>query len=433
MRVWFPIVCFCVVIQLHALDLSSINTNHLENLFRAAETKEGPVTVVAFGDSLQIPWRSVGRHLFATLESKIGFSGIALAGQSPNLAVKQLLGDTRRIGPDELWWMDSWELPPGSAMFWTNQAHHTGSLVADSLGVHFIASPQAGEFTVSISTNGGPWVPLATVNAFSVEPEGRLAEYSVPLNLYRLRVESNNGTNRILGPMLVNSTSTGIVPVYLWKDGINLNQILGTPPEVLEPVIANLQPDLIIWHMKELGDIGSTALETRLDELEALWRRTAPQADVVYIGTPYEAKDTNSVYVPYTEKQNSIVRSAALRHDRAYVDCMTPFESYEAMLDQGYMDDKVHPGNTCYEVMADLVWRELGLFALGLDRKLRFDSAASNLSWATVPGVHYTIEASEDFQEWMPIHESEGNGSPQKQGVPAKSPARFFRLKLEQQ
>ena len=81
-------------------------------------------------------------------------------------------------------------------------------------------------------------------------------------------VDGLGGTNLILGPRYLDSTSTGVNVAFMCQDGANLNQLFSLPTNVVAPIIAALNPQLVIWHMKELADIGESALSNRLNDLE---------------------------------------------------------------------------------------------------------------------------------------------------------------------
>jgi hypothetical protein len=257
------------------------------------------------------------------------------------------------------------------------------------------------------------------------------------LDNYRLRIDGLSGTNLILWQELVNTASNGIKTVWLQKDGINIHSALDVSTNILYPVLSNLHPHLLVWHMKELADFddmfgtndAEVALSNDLERLERWWSAAMPDGDVVYIGTPYEARDLNG---PYSERQNRIVRNAALRHGRCYVDSMTPMISCLWMASQGYLDNEVHPSNACYTNMADIVWRELGFFALRLDRQLAFQPvpAGLQLEWATRTNVGCELQCSTSLATWETIHTNQGDGARYAfTNAVSSDPARFYRLR----
>ena len=72
--------------------------------------------MLAFGDSLQIPWRSIGGQLVNRLRNQLGFSGYSLSAQSPDLAFPQYSGGATEIQADADWWMPSYRIPSGGEL-----------------------------------------------------------------------------------------------------------------------------------------------------------------------------------------------------------------------------------------------------------------------------------------------------------------------------
>lgn len=405
-----------------AENLGSVNLHSLASFTISAEASGEPVRVLSLGDSLQAPHRSIGRHLYPSLRSNIGFSGIALPGQTPNLALSQLSGGASVILGDSTWWQPSFEIPAGGSTSWSNQTSATGSLRATRAGIHYIATPHGGMLNVSVSSNGGSWMLLESLDCFSPAAQGRFASWPLATGDYRLRVDGLSGTNRVLGPEIVNTNTSGLVQIFLQRDGVNLSQILGTPPAVLNAVLSNLNPHLVVWHMKELADLNfdQQLLSNRLDQLEAVFRSAIPRAAVIYIGTPFEARDQAS---DHTRTQNRVVREAAIRNGRTYVDCMTPFVSYEAMQAAGHLDDAVHPSNLCYQEISRKLWNELGFFALRAPKTLGILQQGQSviLRWNTTNTVMYQMEGSTNLTEWDFLEGTAGGGGGEFLSTPTHS------------
>lgn len=420
-----------------------MNTDRLAHFLRAVEEAHGPVTVVAFGDSLQATYRSVPKVLFPKLAEWLGQSGRAFDGQYPPVSIPVLLNGAKVTSPwsgDGLgtnWFAEHFLLPPGSVLYWTNRGYpNGGSMPADRVGVYFIAWPSGGDFVLSTSADGGPWTPQLQVAAYAGAPEGRFTNLSLAPAGYRVRVESLTGTNLLLWQELVLSRSPGIKTVWLQRDGLHLRAVLRTPAAVRVPILRHLQPHLILWHMKELvdyenlvGPAAEAALREDLEQLERWWQEAVPEGDVVYVGTPYEGRDEWGH--PVTERQNRIVRDVALRHGRAYVDGMTPMVSYSWMRDRGYLVDALHLSDTGYAVLADLIWRELGWFALRLDRRICIEPGLQGprLSWTTRTNLAWSLLTSTNLMDWEAVASARGGQqtvvfpAPASEGEP-----RFFRV-----
>jgi hypothetical protein len=216
-------------------DLASVNRDQTAHFWRAVEQSNGPVTVLAFGDSVSLSHRSIQLWLFQTLAARLGVAGFSLQN-SFNKLLYQMQDGTTGSWSDANWWTPYFKVPPKGILFWTNQDHSLGSLTCDQLGVFYIAHPGGGMFTLSVSTNGGPWsAALLTVNGYAPEPSGGYASLSLPRTPYQLRVDGVSGTNIILGPQLVDSTSPGINIAFMAQDGANLDEVMALGTNVLYP------------------------------------------------------------------------------------------------------------------------------------------------------------------------------------------------------
>ncbi|NGO38614.1 SGNH/GDSL hydrolase family protein [Limisphaera ngatamarikiensis] len=405
-------------------DWSSLNVERWTRFRAAAENAGGPVTVVAFGDSMQATYRSVPRFLFPRLVGLLGQSGRSFDGEYPPVSMPVLEGGAQSTRAAETawartnWFLEHFVLPPDGAVFWSHRGYPAdGSMPADRLGVHYVAWPVGGELLLQISRAGGPWETALAFSGYAPAPEGRYAEVALEPDLYRVRVQGASGTNLVLWQDLRLSTSNGLHTAWLQRDGLHLRAVLNTPRSVLEPVLQNLQPHLIFWHMKELADYwnlvgpdrAEAVLSNDLEQLELLWQKAAPGADVIYLGTPYEARDEAGT--PVTQPQNRLVRDLARRHGRIYVDGMTPMVSYSWMRSQGYLVDGLHLSDAGYAVLTDLIWRQLGLETLRLDRRLYITRIGDrvHLQWAARSNLVHEVWVSTDLQSWTPIQSGEGS------------------------
>lgn len=436
-----PVGCFLVAWFLSSLaraqtngvsDLSTTNREQIQHFWQAMDRSNGPVTVLAFGDSVSDSYRSIQEFVFGDLAAKFGLAGYTI-GNFDNFLLWTLTNGASISQPTTNWWAAHGLLPSGSSIFWTNQSSATGSLLSDQVGVFWVAQPGGGAFTLSVSTNGGEWSgPLLTLDGYGTSSAGRYASLPLPPQPYRLRVDGLSGTNVIIGPQYVLNGSAGINVSFISQDGANLDKVFAVSTNVLYPILSALNPQLVIWHMKELADIGATELSNRLYNLEALWQNSVTNGDIVYIGTPYDMDDLTSVFTPV---QNQLVRQAAVRANRAYIDCMTPCVSYQWMTNNGFLDDTIHPSNTCNGFLADIVWQELGLFALRTDRELALDLVGgfARLHWNTSPNINYELQSSSDLIHWTSLETVPGDGGPHSHtNFNSTVSDTFFRLSLTQ-
>ena len=406
--------------------MNSVNVTRLNRFWQAVESRTTPVTVVAFGDSLQTDYRSLEVFLFPRLQASLGRAGTAIL--FPWGWQVERGGAAVYLSPGTNWWHTQNALGPGGYLMWSHGETLGVTVTADRAGVFYLATPTGGDFVVSTATNGGGWTSNLTVNTYSPVTEGRYTNLVLTPASYRLRVDSLSGTNIILGSELFLSTSRGIKPVYLQKDGMALGDFLSVPDAILTPVISNLAPDLIIYHMKELGDVSTQSilnLSNQLEQLDMFWKTCVPGADVIYIGTPYEDRDANGT--PVTIAQNLLARGVAVRNNRGYVDGMTDMVSYDYMLSNGYMDDGIHPSNKYYQWLADTVWNQALFSLLRQDRSLQIRLIAEGgfeLSCPRFTNTSHQLLGSTNLIDWE-VLEVVGPGT-QLWSV-TNPPAQFFR------
>ncbi len=382
-----------------AQDYSTTNRDALGHFWTAAEQKQRPVTVVSFGDSMADSYRSVTYHLMNKLTERLGTAGYSLINYG-NTALVNITNGAFHIFSGEYWHAYYTGVPAGGAVWWENQPT-PGGVYCDQAGVFYVAQPSGGQFLLSLSTNGGPWTMNLVLDGFNPNPVGHFAKLTLPPNRYRLRVDSLVGTNYIIGPHALMTQTSGVHVVFMDQGGIPLGAVTNVPLAIREPIFLALQPDLLVWHMKEPTDLGS-GTSNRMEECERWWTNSAPGCDILYIGTPWVALDTNS---STTLDQNAIVRNIALNHHRAYADLMQPTFSYQWLLTNGIMSDETHLNSAGGLFCANLLWNDLSFFALGLNRTLSLKTSGPQLqlTYDTSAGAVYRLEVSTNLQHWSAV------------------------------
>ena len=368
---------------------------------------------------------SIAWALLNSFVPRLGTAGYSFNNYANYAGAKPTNG-TQILPPNDYWFSDNYQIPPGGGLWWSTEITPAG-ILSDCLGVFYVAQPAGGTFTLSVSTNSGPWGTVLSVDGYAAAPEGRFTNIALSLDWHRLRVDGQTGTNFILGPQLLNRQSNGLNIAFLDYPGLSLADITNVPLAIREPVFRALAPDLLMWHMKEDG---SETTRQRLLECERWWSNAIPNSSVLYIGTPYVSLDTNSTW---TIDQNTLVRSVAVTYGRAYMDCMTPCHSYWWMVTNGYMLDQTHENNQGSQYLANFVWNDLGFYALRTPRALAIQSIqqAINLSFQTATGIVYTVESSPDFMTWQPLFTLPGNGLPLSTNLAPNGAAAAYRLRLQ--
>ena len=401
---------------------TTTNSQMLSHFWSAVETGQKPFTVLSFGDSMADSFSSISYVWIRKLDDQFGHAGYALNNYRNRLLIQASNG-ARLAAPSKFWFTDHLELPAEGAVHWDSQ--YGGGVSATRLGLYYVAHPHGGEMELSVSTNLGAWTPKLTVDAQSADLQGRYTNIDLTLNTYRLRVVSKSGTNYVIGPQAVNMQTQGLQTVFADKGGIHLGHVTNVPLSIRVPIFAAIKPDLIIWAMKEDEP---DLTHPRLIENEKWWAQAVPNADVLYIGTPWTIKDTTNTIASV---QNELVRSIALTYNRAYVDCATPAVSYEWMVAQGYMADVIHVNIAGSTYRASWGWNELGLFALRQPRTLWIRPLQNEfkLGFGTGTNATYHVESSTNLVDWTETLSLKGTGGLQEATV-AEPHSAAFRLRL---
>jgi hypothetical protein len=379
-------------------DFFTTNVNALPHFWAAIQARQRPVTVLSFGDSMADSYRSATYHVMNRLNNQFGNAGYSLNNYR-NTAGQQITNTAYYIQPDNMWFIRYQAVPPEGATWWINLLTPGGNY-CDRAGIFYVAHPQGGLWRLMLSTNDGPWSTVLTVDGYSAYPTGRLAAVDLPLGRYRLRAETDSGTNFIIGPYTVNRQTNGIHAVFLDWPGISLSQVTNVPPAIRDPIFAAVKPDLLIWHMKEETTL---ATSNRMEICEAWWKNSIPDCDIIYIGTPWVSQDIGPS--PQTTNQNLIVRNIAIRHGRCYADLMQPTVSYDWLATNSFMADVTHLNSAGGLYCANIMWNDLGFYALGLDRRINLQriGAQLQLSYNTFTNARYRLEISTDLHTWSPF------------------------------
>lgn len=382
--------------ETNATDFSTVNTETLDAFWARAESTNRPVTVVSFGDSMADSYRSGSFHLMNKLAEKIGIAGYSLANYK-NTALWVITNGAYEIQTGPYWFSQYFALPAGASIWWNNQLN-AGGVACDVAGIFYVAQPHGGQFTLSISTNGGAWVPHLVLDGYHPTPVGRYTNVFLQPDNYRLRLDTVTGTNYVLGRHQILSQTSGVNVAFVDYPGISLGQVTNVPLAIRQPIFAALNPDLILWHMKEPLD----GLNARMEENERWWSNSAPSSAVIYFGTPWGDYDATSTQ---TLDQNTIVRNIALKYRRAYADLMQPTVSYSWLVGSGLMADGVHLNSAGGLYCANILWDDLGFFALGLNKTLSLTKTGPqlHLSYQTMPGAVYRLETSTNLQTWTGV------------------------------
>ena len=200
---------------------------------------------------------------------------------------------------------------------------------------------------------------------------------------------------------------------------------MNVPRAIRDPIFAALKPDLLVWHMKE----PIPPLLSGMAECEQWWSNATPNCDILYLGTPWVSTDTNGTT---TTDQNTIVRNIAIQYHRTYADLMQPTISYPWLLTNGFMADETHLNSAGSFHCANILWDDLGFFALGLDRRLNLqrNGTQMQLSYHTSASARYRLEFSTNLLNWTATFTNPVATASFTTNFPASPAPAYYRLGL---
>lgn len=409
----------------NALLLYSTNLDLAQPLWQKLDASNSFVTVLAFGDSMADSSKSIQLESFNRMQPAFGASGASIDSWWLMSA-----GVSFIYAADSNWWAPHAILPPNEFIHWDRWTEP-----CDRLGLYWVAGPGGGLINVSVSTNHEAWSgTLFTVDGYSPTPVGRYTNFSLVRNTYRLRVDGVSGTNVIIGPENLDTKLPGVHVAYMARGSAYLGEIFQVSTNILYPILSALNPDLVIYHMKEVVDPGGVTLfSNQLITLETIWKACVPNAAIMYIGTPYDYRDQTWERAGL---ENLTLRHAAVRDHRIYMDCMTPCVSYQTMTNLGYFDTAfdVHPNAKCNKLLADLIWKQLGWFGLRLDRKLtaQREQGGAVLKWNSATNLTYRLEQSSNLFSWTGVSTQSGTGLVCAWTNTLNTSPAYFRLNITQ-
>ncbi len=213
--------------------------------------------------------------------------------------------------------------------------------VADNVGLFWIAHPMGGVFDFQVSTNGGPFGTLATLDGYSATRTARYTNFVRAANRFRVQAATTcDATNIFIGGQIFDSTSNGVVAFYVFKGGANLANFTNIAQMVWDNVLVNYNPDLFIYNMAEFADIGATLAEYHLTNSLVPWLKKNTNTVVWLTGNSFRGDSaTNDADFAL---ENAMLRRAALANGYIFTDTRFDAQSWERINALGYMYDLIH-------------------------------------------------------------------------------------------
>jgi hypothetical protein len=102
------------------------------------------------------------------------------------------------------------------------------------------------------------------------------------------------------------------------------------------------------------------------------------------------------------------------------------------MAARGFISDGIHPNRAGNAFLTDVIWPQLGFFALRTDRHLTLKPLedAVCLQWSSATNLAYELQSSTNLADWTPLVRVPGTGQRQTFTNLTEAGRAFFRLSL---
>jgi hypothetical protein len=379
------------------VDTNTIEPRKLLN-FWAALGGNRAVRVGGFGDSVTDPTDGGKMDGFGPrLKSVLGEQSGGITSNFPYLYfLTNGIGDYH--GPDTNWWCYHYYMTNGSAATYraatpNGPASRSDYVWCDTVAVYYLTGPTSGSFTVSLSTNGGPFGLVTNVNAQGVYG-GAVQELSLPLNYYQMRVAGANGRVALIDCGMWNEHQRNLTYVFSTASGMAYNDWTSVATNVTWPIFQAWQPTLLLLEAKDSAALFAESFPL----LEEMFTNCAPTMDLVYLGTTAQATNGNpTVNDTWAIPQNNEMAALAEQFGRQYWNSFY-IVSYEQATALGWTTgDGTHFNSAGGTALGEMLWNDVWRSFHQLTATI--DSSHIALQWYAIPGGNCQVQYTSDVTQ----------------------------------
>jgi hypothetical protein len=406
---WLLILCLLLLAAdtvAHAqVDANTIDPRGLLNSWGALGGNRA-VRVVALGDSVSDP--AAGGKLYGVGEGLRSMLGDPSGGinSNPPYLYFYTNGIGEFHGPDTNWWWYHLHMTNTSTATYysaiTNgPACRSNYVWCDTVAVYYLTGPGSGSFSISLSTNDGPFGVLTNINTEGAYA-GAVQTRALPLNYYQLRITCTSGAVIVIDCGMWNEHQLNLTYGLSSALGMAYNDWTAIPTNVTWPIFQAWRPTLLLLEAKDSAALFAQSFPL----LEQMFTNCAPTMDVLYIGTTALGTNSNpAINEVVTVPQNTEMASLAAQYGRAYWNSYY-IMSYEQATALGWtLNDGTHFNSTggiaIGEMLSSDIWREFHRIAATIQE------AHLELYWYATPGSSYQVQ----YASKLPVSNWQNLGS----------------------
>lgn len=313
-----------------------------------------PIRVGLVGDSLI---DNASAILLNTFQRIYGVCGVSLG----ELTGSTSLGATT-VNDAFTYWItgDYFNVPAAGEVIFSQFG--TTAVEATELRVYYVTEPGAGTFKVQTSVNGGAYAD--EVGYTNVSADAVLAGHVISIakttwrGRWRIKIVGLTGTVKIIGAAMYQATRPGVIWFRLSKGGIELADMNLVPPAILNPILADVAPNLLlISHLD--GVEGVTNEQANLQDLITTATASAPS----WISISTSVGDTVAQDI-LNKNQNQAQKNLAKERGDAYFDNRTWMGFVAEAIENGLIvEGDPHITAKAIRAFAYLLFNQFGLGA----------------------------------------------------------------------
>lgn len=313
------------------------------------------VTLMTFGDSLG---HRVHNNLSTMMTRKLSLAGIGFDVIQYNVTA----GTVNIPGVNTQRRQDLWG--PGTCMqFEDGGVLEFGALFAGAtvvpfnctdISLYLVSEPGGGSITIEQSKDSGStWTVLESGISTDAAQAALIKTYEVTEGTHMFRMTASGGNVEFIGALLRNEKHKGFVDCRSATGGNPLSGFVQGDTAILNAVMADVDPDLVISHYYEDNADVVSSFDTYADQIEA----AASSADHCYL-----AEHEQDATGQKEAENNPIYRNKARTLPRLQIwETGKVFQSWENAVDLGWTSDPIHYDDAAWRFQASQLIRHFGL------------------------------------------------------------------------
>lgn len=326
------------------------HTRRLYNQVCAMSSNYFPAqaSVVLYGDSMvtwMSTWMGPAMQVATDLQDTFGVAGVGGHLMSYSSAIGPVISHYHTNLFEYTNWLTGayYEIQPGGMLPYA--AYGNGFFQANRAIIWYIVETNGGTITVK-SASATTTNSLGSFSCAAAERAGAVTNFDFATDYVFLKLTNSgaSGTAYILGTALIDTNKPGVVIYQMGYGGIELTNTARTPASIMNPIIRQINPDLVISEFKETSTNGyHAALGTVLN----LWN-SVTNSDWLYLASSPTAGDTTGL----NPANNAVLRAFAATNGQGFFDGYRIYRDLATVTNLNWGSDYIHYNQTAQRFAA---------------------------------------------------------------------------------